>query len=407
MTNYLETGFLTFGHEIEVYHEFWGEFRLQEHLSNQPELSGCKVDEDGTEAIKAEVIFPPMADCEFTWQKYKEVFAVMKAANCKVSLTPNIRSQLRYDYINKAGGHVHVGTHKVMGMSKDEFSRWSWHNFFSTGNNEHAHDIAMPFELVKDVVYRYANHQRFIDSLLPKYRRYDANDYRRERNDMIKSLAEYATDFRTCNSVSEMANCLGSSPADRKYNTVNIQPHVEQKGTVEFRQHHATLNMSKLRNWIRLVLNMYHYSDSERLQYGETASIVHRFTPSDNPYRARTFKHTLWNCINTQGGMPSRDIMRICGVEDGNLRARVTEIRNLFQSDDIIRTITQQEYGHQYGDSAGRYDLGGYELQSQYTERNSQSSANISINYDIDDSILAGLSPDRIEYWQQMIIDRR
>ena len=406
MTNYLETGFLTFGHEIEVYHEFWGEFRLQEHLSNQPELSGCKVDEDGTEAIKAEVIFPPMADCDFTWQKYKEVFAVMKAANCKVSLTPNIRSQLRYNYINKAGGHIHVGTNKIMGMSKDEFSRWSWDNFFSTGTVENAHDTAMPFELIKDVVYRYANNQRFIDSLLPKYRRHDTSDYRRERNDMIRSLAGYATDFRTCDSISEMANCLGSSPADRKYNTVNIQPYFEQKNTVEFRQHHATLNMSKLRNWIRLILNMYHYSDSERLRYAGSATIVQHTTPTENPFRARTLKHTIWNCINVSGGMPSRDIMRICGVEYDNLRPRITEIRNHFQSDDIIRTITQQEYGNQYGSSGGRYDLNGYELQSQYTLRNGQT-ANISIDYDIDDSILAGLSPDRIEYWNQMIIDRR
>lgn len=406
MTNYLETGFLTFGHEAEAYHEFWDEFRLQQHLAGMPELSGCKVTSDGTEAIKVEVIFPPMADCEFTWQKYKEVFAVMKAANCKVSLTPNIRSQFIYDYINKAGGHIHIGTHKIMGMSKDQFSRWSWDNFFSTDTVENAHDTAMPFELIKDVVYRYANNHRFIDSLLPKYRRYDAMNYRRVRNDMIKSIAEHASAFRTCNSVSDMADCIGRDGL--KYHSVNIKPLMSNKGTLEFRQHHATLSMPKLRNWIRLVLNMFHYSDSERLQYGEAATIVQHTTPTDNPYRARTFKHTLWNCINTQGGMPSRDIMRICGVEDGNLRARITEIRNLFQSDDIIRTITQQEYGHQYGDSAGRHDLGGYELQSQYTLRNGQSaSANISINYDIDDSILAGLSPDRIEYWNQMIIDRR
>ena len=131
-------------------------------------------------------------------------------------------------------------------------------------------------------------------------------------------------------------------------------------------------------------------------------------TPAENPFRARTLKHTIWNCINVSGGMPSRDIMRICGVEYDNLRPRITEIRNHFQSDDIIRTITQQEYGNQYGSSGGRYDLNGYELQSQYTLRNGQSaSANISINYDIDDSILAGLSPDRIDYWNQMIIDRR
>ena len=404
---YLETGFLTFGHEAEAYHEFWSEQRLQAHLESQTELSGCKVTRDGTEAIKVEVIFPPMADCEFTWQKYKEVFSVMRDAGCKVSLNANIRSQLSYDYINKAGGHVHIGTHKVMGMSKDEFSRWSWDNFFSTGSNQHAHDASMPFELIKDVMYRYANNHKFIDSMLPKYRRYNASDYRRTRNDMIKTIEGYASDIRTCDSLSEMANLLGTSPYARKYHSVNIQPILDNAGTLEFRQHHATLNMGKLRNWIRVLINMFHHSDSERLSYAGTATIVHRFTPSENPFRARTLKHTIWNCINTEGGMPSRDIMRICGVSYDNLRPRITEIRNHFQSDDIIRTITQQEYGNRYGTSGGRYDLNGYELNRQYTERDRQTSSEISVNYDIDDSILAGMAPDRIEYWNQMIIDRR
>jgi hypothetical protein len=404
MTNYLETGFLTFGHECEAYHEFWSDYRLQQHLASMPELSGCKVIGDGTEGIKVEVIFPPMADCAFTWQKYKEVFAVMRAANCKVSLTPNIRSQLSHCYINRAGGHVHIGTYKIMGISKDEFSRWSWDNFFNNGNVVNAHDVQMPFELIKDVIYRYANDHRFIDSMLPKYRRYDASDYSRSRNGMIKSIARYASGFRACDDEHAMARIINGT---MKYHTVNIQPLLDNDGTIEFRQHHATLNMGKLRNWIRVLLNMFHYSDNERLQYGDSQTIAQHTTPSENPYRARTLKHTIWNCINTQGGMPSRDIMRIASVADINLRARITEIRNLFQSDDIIRTITQQEYGHQYGSSNGRHDLGGYELQSQYTLRNGQTSQSITVNYDADASVLAGLSLDRIQYWHQQIIDRR
>jgi len=328
----------------------------------------------------------------------------MRAANCKVSLTPNIRSQLSGCYINKAGGHVHIGTHKVMGMSKDEFSRWSWDNFFATGNNQHAHDAQMPFELIKDVIYRYANHHRFIDSMLPKYRRYDANAYSYSRNGMIKSIARYASDFRDCDDANAMARIINGT---LKYHSVNIQPLLDNDGTLEFRQHHATLNMSKLRNWIRFLLNMFHYSDNERLQYGDNQTIVQHTTPSENPFRARTLKHTIWNCINTQGGMTSRDIMRICGIDYDNLRPRITEIRRHFESDDIIRTITQQEYGHQYGTSGNRYDLNGYELQPQYTLRNSQSSQSIYIDTSTDDDVLAGLSQDRIDYWRQMIIDRR
>lgn len=402
MTNYLETGFLTFGHEAEVYHPDYLDYNdraLQSRLASYNELSGCQVDRDGTGGIRAEVIFPPMADCEFTWQKYREVFAVMKSIGCQVNLSPAIRAQhdMRRNSKNRAGGHVHIGTHKVMGMSKDEFSRWSWNNFFATGNNQHAHDTAMPFELIKDVIYRYANDQRFIDSMLPSFRR-------RGQNSMIASIADCATNIRRADNKIDLAACFYG---ERKYYTVNVDTWIGNRGTLEFRQHHATLNMGKIRNWIRVLLNMFHHSDNERLQYGDSQTIVQHTTPSENPYRARTLKHTIWNCINTQGGMPSRDIMRIASVGDTNLRGRITEIRNLFQSDDIIRTITQQEYGHQYGSSGGRHDLGGYELQSQYTLRNGQSRQAITVNYDADASVLAGLPLDRIQYWHQQIIDRR
>lgn len=399
---YLETGFLTFGHEAEVYHPNYtnsDDYVLVNRLGALPELSGCQVKRDGTGGIRAEVVFPPMADCEFTWQKYKEVFAVMKSMGCQVNLSPAIRAQrdMRRNSRNRAGGHVHIGTHKVMGISREEFSIWSWNNFFSTGSNEHAHDTAMPFELIKDVIYRYANNQRFIDSMLPSFRR-------RGENSMINSIEDYSTSIRGALDRDDLASCFRGS---LKYHTVNVYPWTHNMGTVEFRQHHATLNMTKIRNWVRVLINMFHYSDSERLGYAGTATIVHRYTPSENPFRARTLKHTIWNCINTEGGMPSRDIMRICGVSYDNLRPRITEIRNHFQSDDIIRTITQQEYGNRYGTSGGRYDLNGYELNRQYTERDAQTSNQISVNYDIDDSILAGMAPDRIEYWNQMIIDRR
>ena len=399
---YLETGFLTFGHEAEVYHPNYidsNDYVLVNRLGALPELSGCQVKRDGTGGIRAEVVFPPMADCEFTWQKYKEVFSAMKSMGCQVNLSPAIRAQrdMRRNSRNRAGGHVHIGTHKVMGISKEEFSIWSWNNFFSTGSNEHAHDTAMPFELIKDVIYRYANNQRFVDSMLPSFRR-------RGENSMINSIEDYSTSIRGASDRDDLASQFRGA---LKYHTVNVYPWTHNMGTVEFRQHHATLNMTKIRNWVRVLINMFHYSDSERLSYAGGSTIVHRFTPSDNPFRARTLKHTIWNCINTEGGMPSRDIMRICGVSYDNLRPRITEIRNHFQSDDIIRTITQQEYGNRYGTSGGRYDLNGYELNRQYTERDAQTSNQISVNYDIDDSILAGMAPDRIEYWNQMIIDRR
>ena len=401
---YLEIGFLTFGHEAEVYHPNYqdhNDYVLVNELSQRVELSGCRVVRDGTSGIRAEVVFPPMADCDFTWHKYKEVFAVMREMGCAVSLNDRIRSQrdVRYGAKNRAGGHVHIGLHKIVGMTKEEFSRWSWNNFFASDlDNPHAYDDQMPFELIKDVVYRYANNERFIDTMLPVFRRNGGNS-------MIRAIHSYATDIRNSQSVLDMASHFTRDHL--KYHNVNLQPIIDNRGTIEFRQHHATLNMTKIRNWIRFLLNMFHYSDSERLCYGTERTIVQHSTPSTNPYRARTFKHTLWNCINTQGGMPARDIMRICGVEDINLRGRISEIRREFSSDDIIRTISQQDYGHQYGSSNGRYDLGGYELNPIYTTRNSEARNEITIDYNVDDSVLAGLSSGWVEYWGHMILDRR
>ena len=144
----------------------------------------------------------------------------------------------------------------------------------------------MDTNLIKDVIYRYAKHQRLINSFLARSRR----DYRMSQN--INHIL--TPEFDRAVSVLKMKELIGRGRST-KFFCINLE-HFTTKETVEFRGHQATLNTTKIFNWIELLMNLYYSSYDQRFDTN-TSSVPDRLetvTSPVNAYRIRNLKAKIW-----------------------------------------------------------------------------------------------------------------
>ena len=349
MTDYIQNNmYLTAGIEIEI------------HNANRNQLSVAGwqdlLDHNGYGWVEAKSDASPNVDCEFVLPP------------CPAHMAGGAHDDIRMflEFVERNGGrvsksgcglHVHIGNRAVRNLSPRDF--WQASKAAHTAPDRCyyvAPDMAdiMPLALVRDVIQRYAAHQNDIDAILAPSRREHGNASRFCRSIRTLAFGGHAVDqFERADNAARMADMLGG-----KFGAINMQTW-SRLGTVEFRQHQATLEIDKLEAWCLLIDAMFRYSDLQRLDY--TAPQTTTVATPDAPHRNGTRLAVMWNMCRRDGGAHVSDISAATGWTADTIRARVSEWRNT-HGDAAIITHTQQAYGHRYGTSGGAHDLNGYEV---------------------------------------------
>ena len=351
----------------------------------QKGIDWINVVSDGTGAVDVELVFPPAVDCPEFWQDYSNAMQVCK--------------DLGLRYVQNCGLHVHIGTRRTIpAINCIEFweaSKARARNGIFKPDSRFlmGDDNVMSFPLIKDIVRFYALNQHFIDDAMPASR---ANQ---PASSMISSMAwvNGNAEFEQTSTLEELSHLIYrhnrqnnagwtacSEEGGVKFNAVNVGTF--QRGTIEFRQHPATMSSQKAKDWVSLLTNAIEVCDRERLidsanidQTPVVSTETETVTTPVRPFREGSNIGQLYTMARQEGGATVRDMMHQTGMGRNNIVARFTDIRNRIGQDAVL-TYTQQHYNHRYGSSGGMHDLGGYEILTEYTRQVTVPSANGVIN---------------------------
>lgn len=369
MPKHTETGFFTLGLETEFTN--LSQNNAERALIAEG-LDFCWVTTDVS--CGTEVVFPPLPINDRSKSYVNKVFQCLENAGATIT--------------SRCGHHVHIGTRMVVNMTEDDFfedatNRAKTTEYDSPSSAKYVSgDVfgdAMPFSLVKDVVYRYGINQPEINRMLARSRHDNRMCQTIERN-------VTSTDFRNATSIDRLIRAV--QPSGDKFWAVNLYPY-RNANTIEFRQHQGTLSRDKIFAWSELLVNMFVWSDNERLDYSATDSLP------EQPFRPTSRNGVAWRLCYENNGASVAELMDAIGWTPNNVRRTISEWRSRF-GDDSVQTISQQNNGASYGDgdTHTRYVL----------NRDGQNTVSLlPENRAGQTSVYAGLSDELFEFFQDRI----
>ena len=382
----------TFGIELEYYFSS-SDCQSIEHCRRTLHEAGfdwLQVKSDSTHEVDVEIVLPPMVDCP---EVRRDLSAIMEI--CK---------DLGLKYREKCGLHIHVGIKRLKPATNIAsfiiHSKARARANFQMPEDNWFCDEPMQFELLKDVARRYSINQNRIDAFMPQSR---VSPNRSAH--MLRSIAHLTREnearFEATETVSQLDNLIGG-----KFNAVNVA--TWSRGTIEFRQHPATLSSGKVMNWVSLLIGLIEDSDANRIDYAPSATreVTETVASPVQPYRRNSNIGLLWSACRISGGASVRQLVNITGMTPQNIRARFSEMRSA-HGDDVIVMHTQQSYNNHYGSSNGNYDLGGYEVLEQVERTTSQASSGVCLMPDDiigSTDIYEGVSHSIARYFQRGVV---
>lgn len=129
----------------------------------------------------------------------------------------------------------------------------------STGYHVHISTEGMTDEWFSNVFVNYARAERVIDSFMAPSRRGRANTY-------CDTLRNHIAELDRAHSVMDVRSELGYN----RYHKVNAEAYGSH-GTIEFRQHHGTVNATKVCNWVSFCAALVAWSKDNRLDHDITS----------------------------------------------------------------------------------------------------------------------------------------
>lgn len=324
-------------------------------------IQGCNVVPDGTPAVDAEIVLPPLADCQVAYEYIDSVCRVLQRIGCTVN--------------QSCGLHVHISNAPLSDETTPAaFTGDSIAHKERTGRYLSRHGEPMDFIAVQDIMQRYADNRAIIDGMFPSSR----------------------TDNRFCKPLDTQrvrtAHDLRALTFGKFY-AINLE--TWSRGTIEFRQHSGTIETDKIWNWVQFLINFVSWTTDHRVESG-TRTIV-QDTPAQ-PFRRASRVGVQYTMMRRDGGATTRDIMNATGCSEQRVRAAVSEIRARVGQSAVI-THTQQANGAAYGDGT---DLTRYEVLPSVETQTSGAQLMPENRIGIP-SIWANLSDDLFEYWQERI----
>jgi len=169
----------------------------------------------------------------------------------------------------------------------------------SCGLHVHCGAGGASVQQLKNVAMMFLRHERSFDAILPRSRR--ANNCRwaasplhilglQSATEISERVAERIQAARTTREIGSIMNS-----GDSRYNKINFQS-LATHGTVEFRQHSATIDADKSANWVRLLTGFFATAMSVRVvnnrSFATFADLLRKTDRSGAAYlteRARVF----------------------------------------------------------------------------------------------------------------------
>jgi len=351
---------------------------LQTVFNNDEELNFIYVKTDGTHGVDFEIAFPILSiDSSLSWYYVNKVLTLLVNNGCNVKKC--------------CGVHVHIGLKPIsVNITNDAFTKLSIDKY--RDNRTYISQSSSAFEdvldnaIIKDVVLRYAIHQLEINKIFPPSR---------TNNRFAQGLDLCVDAIRQCDgSISSLMNAIqrhSSTNRRDKFFAINLQSYARY-GTIEFRQHSATLERDKVKPFVMMLANMFNHSINNRLLANN--SRIERQELPTNPFNPRTKLGLLWSLCKTENGATAREIMSHCNISNvKSVKRTISTMRARF-GHNAIETLNQQHYNHRYGTSNGEYDLLGYKILNHIDVAITSSS----IDENVEDHFLVGLEDQYKSY---------
>ena len=369
--------FLTFGLEPEF---------VRPHYSNvniHNEVDGVFAKSDGSLRDGGELELPIYADSNRAWEHIEKVFNV--ATN-------------QYNCVSnsyKCSVHVHIGMRPIDRtiVNEQTFTNESI-NFAQSNNNIRSRIGAkisdyfgqpLPLEIARDVSYRIIKDIALFSTMLTPRRR-----------DCYYAKYPTTTAQAIQNTQADINSLIQSISTERKYSAINLLSLAPNnysnnvKYTMEFRSHSGSMDMPKLRNWIRFLLNLAYHSIDTRFVQAQSM-----LTTPATIARAGSKAQIVWSMARSENGASTQELMNASNIQSAQrIRVMMSEWRSQLSNSfgqNVIEMLSQQHFGHRYTTSNGRYDLNGYRIP---TEIQSGNGSGYIFNGAGDPSIHAGMTQE-------------
>ena len=348
--------FLTFGLEPEFVRPHYSDVNIH----NQVE--GVFAKSDGSLRDGGEMEMPIYADSPKAWDHIHRVFNV--ATN-------------QYNCVSnsyKCSVHVHIGMRPIKRtiVTEQQFTEQSI-NFAQSNNDinyrrgakiaDHFGEL-LPLEIARDFSYRMVKDIALFSTMLTPKRR---DCY----------FAKYPTSTaqaiqNTQADINSLIRAISTGGSGGKYSAINLlslAPNHSSsrstiKNTIEIRSHSGSMDMPKLRTYIRFLLNMVYHSIDTRFVQAQSMLA----TPATIA-RAGSKAQLVWDMARTENGASTQELMTHANINSAQrIRVMMSEWRNQLASNfgqNVIEMLSQQHFGHRYSTSNGQHDLNGYRIPTE------------------------------------------
>jgi len=233
---------LTFGLEVETYGK---NKELVNRALIDNGIKGCIVKPDGTPNVDCEIVLPPLALCDFSFDYIKKVCRVLESIGCRIN--------------RQCGLHVHISNAQALRTNPTDLSSRSIQYTERTGRfiggSEFFGD-PMDAVAVKDIMIRYARSQATINSMFPRSR--TSNRY---------CATMHLDGLNSSRTIEQLRDATVG-----KFSVINLNHW--RNGTIEFRQASGTIEADKIINWVLFLINLVHHTIENRIENGQSSETI-------------------------------------------------------------------------------------------------------------------------------------
>lgn len=162
-----------------------------------------------------------------------------------------------------------------------------------------------PLSFFRNLMQSYILFEPVIDAMLPVSRRGDANGYCKSLTHIGQAQLDQAANLGS------LCRLMTSTVQMQRYHKVNLRSY-EKYQTVEFRQHHGTLDSAKIEHWTRLCLRMV-----ERAMQGPLTSPSNTAGTAVNPQTPGSKSWQLVELMRRPGGVSGPEAIIAMGWPGG------------------------------------------------------------------------------------------
>ena len=119
-------------------------------------VRGCQVKPDGTPSVDAEIVLPPLADCQVAYEYLQSVCNVLDSVGCQINTS--------------CGLHVHISNAELIDHSPAAYTGASIAHTESRGGFLASHGTPLDFVIVKDIMHRYERQQDTLNTMFARSR---------------------------------------------------------------------------------------------------------------------------------------------------------------------------------------------------------------------------------------------